>query len=146
MEDRGGRGGLHKHIKKEEEKERTIKLNRVLTSTASQVSWIFAMNSKLNRSSFYYWQRDMLIVLFIQGRIQDFFLGGGALVSCSTSTPINHSFFLENTSCIIKPQVISGGGGAHMHPPPRSAPVICAVCCFSRSHIDEQFSNFATEV
>ena len=22
-----------------------------------------------------------------------FFLGGGALVSCSTSTPINHSFF-----------------------------------------------------
>ena len=38
MEDRGGRGGLHKHIKKEEEKEKTIKLSRVLTSTASQVS------------------------------------------------------------------------------------------------------------
>ena len=29
-----------------------------------------------------------------QGRIQDFFLGGGALVSCSTSTPINHIVFL----------------------------------------------------
>ena len=28
-----------------------------------------------------------------QGRIQDFFLGGGALVSCSTSTPINHIVF-----------------------------------------------------
>ena len=45
-----------------------------------------------------------------------FFLGGGALVSCSTSTPINHIvffFFLQNTSCIRKPQVISGvrGGG-----------------------------------
>ena len=35
------------------------------------------------------------------------FLGGGALVSCSTSTPINHIvFFSQNTSCIRKPQVI----------------------------------------
>ena len=53
-----------------------------------------------------------------------FFLGGGALVSCSTSTPINHIvFFSQNTSCIRKPQVISGGKGAHpLHPPPRSAP------------------------
>ena len=40
-----------------------------------------------------------------------FFLGEGALISCSTSTPINHIvFFLQNTSCIRKPQVISGGG------------------------------------
>ena len=39
-----------------------------------------------------------------------FFLGGGALVSCSTSTPINHIFFWQNTSCIRKPQVISTGG------------------------------------
>ena len=54
-----------------------------------------------------------------------FFLGGGALVSCSTWTPINHIvFLLQNTSCIRKPQVISvGEGGAHpLHPPPRSAP------------------------
>ena len=56
-----------------------------------------------------------------------FFSGRGALVSCSTSTPINHIvFFLQNTSCIRKPQVISegmGGGGAHpLHPPTRSAP------------------------
>ena len=28
-----------------------------------------------------------------QGRIQDFFLGGGALVSSSTSTPIKHIVF-----------------------------------------------------
>ena len=42
-----------------------------------------------------------------------FFLGGGALVSCSTSIPINHIVFcfLQNTSCIRKPQVISGEGG-----------------------------------
>ena len=43
------------------------------------------------------------------------FLRGGALVSCSTSTPINHIafcfFFLQNTSYIRKPQVISGGRG-----------------------------------
>ena len=44
--------------------------------------------------------------------IQDFFLGGGALVSCSTSTPVNQIvFFFQNTSCIRKLQVISGGGG-----------------------------------
>ena len=34
-----------------------------------------------------------------------FFLGGGALVSSNKP----HSFFLQNTSCIRKPQVISGG-------------------------------------
>ena len=40
-----------------------------------------------------------------------FFLGGGAHVSCPTSTPINQIvFFLQNTSCIRKPQVISGAG------------------------------------
>ena len=48
------------------------------------------------------------------------FLGGDALVSCSTSTPINHTvFFLQNTSCIRKPQVISGGGGCA---PPAPSP------------------------
>ena len=48
---------------------------------------------------------------FVAGADPGFFLEGGALVSCSTSTPINHIvFFLQNTSCIRKPQVISGGG------------------------------------
>ena len=50
-----------------------------------------------------------------------FFLGGGALVSCSTSTPINH-IVLQNTSCIRKPQVISGEDAHPLHTPPRSAP------------------------
>ena len=56
-----------------------------------------------------------------------FFLGGGALVSCSTSIPINHivffSFFfsLQNTSCIRKPQVIL------VNPSPRSAPAIAPI-------------------
>ena len=44
------------------------------------------------------------------------------LLYFNTNKP--HSFFLQNTSCIRKPQVISGGEGAHpVHPPPRSAPV-----------------------
>ena len=43
------------------------------------------------------------------------------------NTNIPHSFFLQNTICIRKPQVILGGGGGgglrtpHTHPP-RSAP------------------------
>ena len=41
-----------------------------------------------------------------------FFLGGGALVSCSTSTPINHIvFFWQNTSCIENRRSSRGGGG-----------------------------------
>ena len=44
------------------------------------------------------------------------------LLYFSTNKP--HSFFfLQNTSCIRKPQVISGRGGVHpLHPPLRSAP------------------------
>ena len=39
-------------------------------------------------------------------------------------------FFLQNTSWIRKPQVISGGRGTHpLHPPPRSAPVL-SLCLF----------------
>ena len=54
-----------------------------------------------------------------------FFSGRGALVSCSTSTPVNHIVFWgHNTSCIRKPQVISGAGANPLHPPPRSAPDI----------------------
>ena len=67
----------------------------------------------------------------MSGADPGFFLArGGALVSCSTSTPINHIvFFLfgQNTSCFRKPQVILGRGGGGvaqpLHPPPRSAAV-----------------------
>ena len=56
----------------------------------------------------------MYITDSLTGADPGLFLGGGALFSCSTSTAINHIvffFFLQNTSCIRKPQVISGGGG-----------------------------------
>ena len=47
----------------------------------------------------------------VTGADPEFFLRGGALVSCSTSTPINHIIFLQNTSCIRKPAGHLGGGG-----------------------------------
>ena len=47
----------------------------------------------------------LLLIQYSTGADPGFFLGGGALVSCSTSTPINHIvFFWQNTSCIRKPQ------------------------------------------
>ena len=52
-----------------------------------------------------------------------FFLGGGALVSCSTSTPINHIAFCFCRIPVVLENRRSSGGGAHpLHPPPRSAP------------------------
>ena len=53
-----------------------------------------------------------------------FFLGGGALVSCSTSTPINHIVSFCRIPVLLENRRSSrGGGGAHpLHPPPRSAP------------------------
>ena len=60
------------------------------------------------------WLKDCRDYL-TSGADPGFFLGGGALVSSNKP----HSFFLQNTSCIRKPQVISGGEGAHpLHPPP----------------------------
>ena len=37
----------------------------------------------------------ILLLISISGADPGFFLGGGALVSCSASTPINHIFFAE---------------------------------------------------
>ena len=43
------------------------------------------------------------------------------LLYFNTNKPHNF-FFLQNISCIRKPQIISGGGGHPLHPPPRCAP------------------------
>ena len=57
------------------------------------------------------------------------FLGGCALVSCSTSTPINHIvFFFAEYQVVLEnrrsSQGCGGGDGVRtpLHPPPRSAP------------------------
>ena len=62
------------------------------------------------------------------GEDPGFFLGGGALVSCSPSTPINQIvFFFCRIPVVLENRKSSqggrGGGGAHpLDPPPRSAP------------------------
>ena len=42
-----------------------------------------------------------------------FFLGGGALVSCSTSTPINHIFFGRIPVVLENCRSSQGGRGVH---------------------------------
>ena len=67
------------------------------------------------------WHIELTSRLITSGADPGFFFwgGGGALVACSTSTPINHiAFFWQNTSCIRKPQVILGGGCAPPAPSP----------------------------
>ena len=61
----------------------------------------------------------------VSGADPGFFLGGGALVSCSTSTPINHIVFFCRIPVVLENcRSSQGWGGVHpLHPPPRSAPV-----------------------
>ena len=107
--------------------------DRRLYMVLQLLSLVYVKKQILKKWAFQQWLllrfRHLNIVgcLLKTGADPRFFLGGGALVSCCTSTPTNHIvFFLQNTSCIRKPQVISGGeggGGAHpLHPPPKSAP------------------------
>ena len=58
----------------------------------------------------------------MSGADPGFFLGGGALVSCSTSTPINHIVFFRRIPVVLENRR-SSQGGRGAHPPPRSAPV-----------------------
>ena len=63
-----------------------------------------------------------------RGGSRIFFRRGCTCLLLYFNTNKPHSFFLQNTSCIRKPQVISGGGGAHpLHPLPRSAPNLIQV-------------------
>ena len=78
-----------------------------------------------------------------------FFSGGGALVSCSTSTPINHMVFFCTIPVILENRRSSqrggGGGGAHpLHPPSRSAPGKCSLSPrFQTSFFVSPHRNFA---
>ena len=104
------------------------RLPRSCTSYFHFACFIFVM-SLLSESlaiwDAWYIKKDGKVFTMSRGGSRIFFLGGGALVSCSTSTPINHIVFFF---CII-PVVLEnrmssqGGGGAHpLHPPPRSIP------------------------
>ena len=46
-----------------------------------------------------------------------FFLGGGALVSCSTSTPINHLVFFCRIPVVLENGRSSHGGGGEVRTP-----------------------------
>ena len=75
-----------------------------------------------------------------------FFLGGGALVSCSTSTPINHIvvvFFFCRIPVVLENRRLSQGGGAHpLHPPPRSVPDVRTFgLILSRSENDPEMAH-----
>ena len=82
-------------------------------------------------SKFFRQYQRIIIYLIFAGADPGFFLGGGALICCSTSTPINHIVFF--CSCIRKPQVISAGGGAVRTPCtlPLDPPLICLILIFS---------------
>ena len=81
----------------------------ILAFQNKSITWLCACRVKQ------IWQACDALICHTSGVDPGFFLGGVALVSWSTSTPINTKvFFLKkNTSCIRKPQVISGGGGMH---------------------------------
>ena len=67
----------------------------------------------------------LLSSLLDSGADPGFFLVGGALVSCSTSTLINHIvfFFAEYQLYQKTAGHIMGGGGAHPLPPPLDPPL-----------------------
>ena len=88
-------------------------------------------NNQNKKSSRRFFVFTFLSLLFkfsvhLTGADPGFFLGGGALVSCSSSTPINHIvFFFCRIPVVLENRRSSQeeGGGAHpLHPPPRPAP------------------------
>ena len=76
----------------------------------------FTLPSTVLGSLFVFFKRVQL--LNCTGADPGFFLGGIALVSCSTSTPINHIvFFFEEYQLYSKTAGHVRGGGHPLHPP-----------------------------
>ena len=82
----------------------------------------------------------------MSGADPGFFLGWGALVSCSTSTPINHIVFLFCFFAEYQLYKKTAGhlreGAQPLHPPPRSAPV----CLCSRLQSKPDFSLVSIQI
>ena len=109
--------------------DQAIKIHETVTGNASVI-----FEEEANITS--YWSSDGNGLSFLlRGGSRIFFRRGCTRLLLYFNTNKPHSFFfLQNTSCIRKPQVISGGGGgcAQLHPPPRSAPV---TSCYFASHV-----------
>ena len=74
-----------------------IVIREIKNHISDEPSVHFNLANMLGRQKIEFVVRD-------SGTDAGFFLGGGALVSCSTSTPINYIvffFFLQNTSCTV---------------------------------------------
>ena len=93
-----------------------IKITRWINERFIDFCWLINTIG-INQIRFTYFYRDESRIFFRRGCTD-------LLLYFNTNKP--HSFFfLQNTSCIRKPQVISGRGATHpLHPPPRSAPVL----------------------
>ena len=66
-----------------------------------------------------------------------FFLRGGALVSCSTSTAINHIVLFCRIPVLLENRRSFKGGAHPLHPPPRSAPEVYPWVCYSMPWIKQ---------
>ena len=104
------------------------RLPRSCTSYFHFACFIFVM-SLLSESlaiwDAWYIKKDGKVFTMSRGGSRIFFRRGCTRLLFYFNTNKPHSFFfVQNTSCIRKPHVISGGeGGAHpLHPPPRSIP------------------------
>ena len=60
---------------------------------------------------------DVQTQTFLAGADPGFFLGEGALVSCSTSTPINHIVFFCRIPVVLENRRSSQGGGGGVRTP-----------------------------
>ena len=81
-------------------------------------------------------QKVSIVTLNSRGGSRNFFRRGCTCLLLYFNTNKPHSFFfLQNTSCIRKPQVISGGGAHPLHPPPRSAPEFSTLIIERKAHI-----------
>ena len=92
-----------------------MKKTRGSWGETGQVARVLFSLCSFNTSPLYYlraWHR------LNRGRSRIFFRRGCTLLLLYFKTNKPHSFFLQNTSCIRKPQVISGGGGLCAPPAP----------------------------
>ena len=113
-------------------------INLMLFSTPLDSAWfVFSSDTSMGKNLVYCpklfkWDQNLLCTPLrkrwgipsyshgsVQGRIQDFFLEGGALVSCSTSTPINHIvFFFCRIPVVLENRRWSQGEGGCAPPAP----------------------------